>query len=378
MNKWQIKGVKVMLLVLVIWQTGLPQLVYKSNGGLPDSRGSEYFRNYPQLKYSQVIKVAEERIARAKAKGDNYSPADYFADLADLDSLAKLHKVMIPNSAVTQLQVLLNSNTAGLQPVFSGEKKKSYRFTIADLERARDSYQTKINPLTDARGKFSWTEVGEKSFNFYLSCLPLAFVLYLLWWYEDDKRKRFRLTIANFLKFVGAVVGYPLVIGLVFMRWTGRQGASYYAETQVRRTKEKFFSVLSDEEVLAIEQFAKSKTERQNFRVWLEGRIIRHSLAWGLMATIVVTMLPMRLMAEQKLFSADKEVAQFCIQSGAQVSMTVSHQSHSTHDFQVDYLIEQMFYLPIFIAVTFVHIVADFFKVGRLLKRIEHIPLCLA
>lgn len=377
MNKWQIKSVKIILLVLMIWQTGLLQLVYKSDGGQSDSRGSEYFRNYPQLMHSKMMKVAEDKIARAKAKGDDYSPADYFTDLADLDSLAKLYKVMVPNLAVSQLQGLLNSNTAGLQPVFSDKKKKSYHFTITDLERARDSYQAKINPLTKAREKFSWVEVGEKSFSFYLSCLPLAFILYLLWWYEDDKHKRFRLTVANFLKFIGAVVGYPLVIGLVFMRWIGREGASYYAETQVRRTKEKFFSVLSDEEVLAIERFAKSKAERQNFRVWLENRLIRHSLAWGLMATIVVTMLPMRLMAEQSACSMERQVAQICASSSAQHVLVIdNHQPDGgANHFSVDLSVEKIFILQFFISVWLVRLKEFFFKGFDLCTEIQHVPL---
>ncbi len=255
-----------------------------------------------------VMELCEKLYVAATLKvnnGETYSPYDYFRDL----------------SAIYQLEDSLGTNVGFLAPhgvsdlqMISMKFINGKQFSYADVEKARVTIFKNRGDL--ARDRFfqeaekrTWPVIWRESLSpwityQYLAGLPLA-LIWLLFWIWEGKKDGERFSLKNPFAFIFSLAIYPLFFTLVFMRWARNTSRGMYAEIELRRTKEKFLAVLSNDELAAIKKFAKSKFE---LIVWQEnlkdrGLTIRHSFIFGVASFAVCLMVlgPNQAWAKEKL-----------------------------------------------------------------------------
>jgi hypothetical protein len=148
-------------------------------------------------------------------------------------------------------------------------------------------------------------------------------------------------------------------------------------EAEYRRTKEKLLTVLSEDEMQAIKQAIRQGLSRQEFKAILKSKniVVRHSLAWSLLATVVVTVLPMQLLSTQECNCADKEVTRLCVQSESVTVLIMANDSQDYHPDNSIALPQAIVYLVIFMETVFVQAERFLFREFILWQRIKHIPL---
>lgn len=201
-----------------------------------------------------LLHDAERQIAR----GVPYSPYDYFRDLTAVYNLADtLH-----------VPVGLSNHTNTLQALsyqFIGEGKP---FSYDDIDKARDD---NFKPFLESRRLRSepidWKATSESIISWLFSQYLLgafpALALFLCWMaHGEEKRLRIRNPLSLFLM----VLVWPLPIAIVFRKWVRETGREYYARIELQRTKERFFTLLSQDEIAAAKRFAKSNLRLGEWR----------------------------------------------------------------------------------------------------------------
>jgi len=223
----------------------------------------------------EIADHAREQVRRGIA----YSPDNYFRDINKISRLEDSLSVFTTLPSVTsELQALL---------IASIDKGK---YSHADIDRARRNLADKNSYFREKFFKeVKHTPIMEiicPTFLWFLKQYVLglipAFLLILLWAYE---KKRFK----NPLSILLSLISYPIFFSVVFFQWTREKGREMYAETQLRRTKDKFLSILSEDEVAAVRLFAQSNLSLKTWNTSLSSSFKR-SFALGLVAFILCSL----------------------------------------------------------------------------------------
>jgi hypothetical protein len=236
----------------------------------------------------KLAKFVNEKVKVAEKKGDKYSPHDYFSDLYEIEKMEKSMKgVMSYHVLANQLLILQQENM------------RKGLFSNYDITVARTKYQEKINPGSIARAELKrdmqektfWPNLRNWLWHFYLVNLPLAFLMFLVWWYQEKKNFK----ISNPLSFAIALIFYPIIIALVIREALSEKSRYFVAEAELRRTKKKMFSILSKNEIEDIRRFATSRGLTLNdWRNYLGNQGLKPQgiLVSSLVVTILFTAIP--------------------------------------------------------------------------------------
>jgi hypothetical protein len=326
----------------------------------------------------EVNKLSLYQFEGAKAKiasGKIYSPEDYFKDLGQIyyleDSLG------LPRGAgglwgshIIQLQDL------SLQSVRNG------RFTWSDVDIAAKEFRESMgdfyrnDAMRDLKG--ASREDAENAIKTvltwmmsqYAKGIPLAFIFLLTWLYSEERKKeRFRLNSP--ISFLICLFLYPLIFSITLKRWLKTIGWEFYAEVELRRTKEKFLSMLSDDEIKAIKKFAESRLSLNAWKKELLGKglTFKRSFALAMLAALICLCLYGRdshaeiLMESASVTAIDSNISR----AGP---MQISWDIGNVSDIETPCVLER------FIQVVFLKRPDDIdFKIAGAMKKIEHIPV---
>gem|GEM_PF-4118614 len=234
-------------------------------------------------------KLLEEGKAK-KASGQMYTIDDYYSHLLQIDRKREElgeFPVSMPFYPEQELQELLRDwgargfNEADQDKAFAWFKARSPRFRTEppEVTKSREHVFAKLR----SGGYNSW------AVSQYLSNMVLACFLFLIWACEGEERKKY-WTLPSPLHFIVALVFYPLVIAYVCWRWLQETRREWWAEAEMRRTKEKLFAPLSQVDLERLQRFLKSRAHISVWRQELQQRGLRprHSLAAALFATALL------------------------------------------------------------------------------------------
>ncbi len=268
---------KIVVIVAMVANTGIfyemMRASSESDKASKDPRVAQQVRNFCEAKY-QKAKVNK-----------NYSPYDYFRDLGDVwaleDSLNAPSGVFF-DGRLNDLQALsIASIRSGKYSYDDVEKARAMLKTRPDLSRheffdeVHHTPSSKISALIE-----KW------AFSLYLKNIIPATMLLLLWLWSDDKK---RIELKNPFSFIFSAIFYPVFFIVVFVRWVKLLEKSFSAEVELRKTKEKFFCILSQDEIAAIQKFVQSN---EHIKVWRQelkeaGYTAKRSYAVAFLATVV-------------------------------------------------------------------------------------------
>lgn len=211
-------------------------------------------KSYPfnQKNNYELTQFVNEKIRTAEKKGRYYCPYDYFRDLHEIKKFEKAHPGTMGYHNMINPLMSLHSNNLSLR-----------YFTAADISKAREHYEEIENPGITERNKIEaehlkqtwWPNLSAWLLKVYLKNFPLAFFLFIFWWYQEKKH----LKVLNPLSFLVSLIFYPITIALVIKEALTEEGRYYYAEAELRRTKDKMFAMLSADEVSDLRRFAQSR-----------------------------------------------------------------------------------------------------------------------
>jgi len=247
MKKVFVVSVKILLPILFLYNVGFFNLDFSKF--FKEIGKTEPFNVEGQKKLANFV---NERVAVAEKKGNKYSPYDYFDDLYEIEKLEKSTK------GVMSYHVLANRLL-----ILQQENMRNGLFSDYDITAARTKYKERVDPGSVAREELK-QDMQEKTFwpnlrgwlwHFYLVNLPLAFLLFLVWWYQEKKNFK----ISNPLSFFISLIFYPIVIALVIREALSEKSRYFIAEAELRRTKKKMFSILSKDELEDVRRFATSR-----------------------------------------------------------------------------------------------------------------------
>lgn len=291
----------------------------------------EIFKHFPHEKGEPANiendntfqKFVWEKLKQAQTKGSEYSPECYFSDYAEI--MQKKHE--LPGS-------LLNMIVINGMMSISSTNVCHGRWSVKDVDIAREKYKKIVDPQWKNREDFEketakkgyWSKTGKKIIAFllpwllsvYLKNLPLAFVLFLIWWYKEYKTFR----VKNPISFAISVLIHPYLIGKLIREKFKEGFYSLCAEVQLRKTKEKFFTLLSRDEISEIRRFAKSNFGRHLLikRLRRNGLEVRRSFATALLATLLLSFVSVLVSNVQaKTLPKDSD--------GEKSSITIIHES---------------------------------------------------
>lgn len=309
------------------------------------------------------------RLAREKDAESAYSPYDYFGDLQEISDMKK------------ELGISITTDPAS-QEMFSLARKsiKKGLFTDYDISVASEGYKDHVDPMRESREEFheairkaGWSGVLCFLLLIYLKNLDLAFVLFLMWIKED----REIFSLRNPFGFVLALIMYPVVMTCVFWQWMKHAEQRIHLEAELRRTKKKLFTVLSDDEVARIRRLVKSGLPASAWRRQLAGQglVFRHSLALALLVTIIMVIIPRpgesrtwNLSRAGPFFMAEQELGHNLARMQIDEGQDDEH-GGGFHDFLVSGFQE-----AILLPVQLLRLVEEVFSVEEIPKDIDHIP----
>ncbi len=215
--------------------------------------------NLRNIPIAQKLCVEITMRAREQVKsGTAYSPKDYFRDMSQIFRLEDSLSVYTSSpSIIAELQeMLMISVRKGI-------------YTYKEITLARESLKMKGDYFRDAL----ISNVEHVSFSEIISSVSLwflrqyildlipALLLILLWAYEKERTS----ILKNPLSICLSLISFPVFFSIIFFQWMREKGREIYAETQLRRTKDRFLSILSENEMGAIKTFARSNL---SLRVW--------------------------------------------------------------------------------------------------------------
>lgn len=297
MKRALVISAKILLPLLFLYNVGFFSLDF--SGYFKELGKSEPYNSEGQQKLARLV---NEKFKVAKIKGSKYSPADYFTDLAEITILKKSLKGVLNNWDYRLLDLSQQNVRAGL-------------YSSQDITLARNIFKEKTDPGSAAREnlkiemskKTFWPSVTNWLWHFYLKNLPLAFILFMLWWYKQ--KETFKLK--NPFSFIIALIFYPIIIGLVIYEALNEKGRYYLAEAELRRTKSKMFSILSQDELEDLHRFAKSRGLTLNdWRNYLSNQGFKPQgiLVSSLVVTILFMAIPKFSFSQSKLEKAETNI----------------------------------------------------------------------
>jgi len=243
--------------------------------------------------YLKIERFVQSKYDKEK-NNPNYKAKDYFNDLLEI-------REKYGNTSVIQISWLQG---------ISNQNSTADEITAAVLE-----FRPKIDPGYDSREeafgeikKAGWSGVFNWFGGSYIYLLPWVFLLFVIWAFEgSDSKKTF---FKNPFGFVISLAIYPLVIIYLVVKWFRLMERQVRITTELRRTKEKIFCVLSDDEILKIKNFAQSSlpilTWRKQLRI--EGKGPQHSFVGVLLVTVLFMVVGNSLLQAAENYSLSKEV----------------------------------------------------------------------
>ena len=281
MNKKYTRIAKLILALAFLWALGLPDImvtVFNSNNGE---------RLTIEQERESHIRL-ESKIDSATKMGKYYTAENYFIDLVEIRN-QKLDQIPFGTTYTTQLQSLAMSNSSIDEAIIARDR---HIYEIDPISKEREEAFKNIN---DQGGVWEWVQKS------YFWLLPWVLILFIIWRYENchDKKNVFKSP----LSFILCVVGYPIFFAiLIFQTWMQAQ-REVRAEVDIRRTKSKLFSILSEDEVASIKRFAKSKISLKQFQQEKsKGKVLYH---YGFTSMLIVTLLlscfPIRIFATESI-----------------------------------------------------------------------------
>lgn len=361
---------KFSLFIIFLFMTGLPQFVWNAiykDATRPEMAIEERFR---------VMKVygdyLNDRILLAKKKilaTGSYRPRDYFWDLRAADEMK--NKLGITSDGL-------------FSPQLTTLKELMVLRTPADfqeLEAAKSEYKDFIDPAREPREEFfshvrqqGWCGVTNWLFVLYLRFMPLAFVLFVVWALENAERLRFpkpgRLVLLTLV--------YPLVIARVLLKWLKKEGRDLLAEAELRRTKQRLFTYLSENEIRKIREFGASMLPLNFWRKRLAGLGLkpRHSLAAALVVTLIFALLPAFVQAgtKAKKQNGPATIVQLSEQHLARMDLGGDKDSPEQAPSKVQAAIQATCFLVLLLR-AFFRMSEAIIRMDPLCRKIDHIPL---
>ncbi len=283
MKKVFVVSAKILLPILFLYNIGFFSIGFSKT--FKDFGKSEPFNFEGQKKLASFV---NKKVKVAEKKGTKYSPYDYFNDLYEIEKLEKSMKgVMSYHILANQLMILQQENM------------RNGTFSRKDIDKAVKEYKERKDPGSTAREELKlemskktfWPSVRAWLWHFYLINLPLAFILFMLWWQKEKKTFK----INNPFSFIIALIFYPIIIGLVIHEELSEKSRQYLAEAELRRMKSKMFSILSKNEIEDIRRFATSRgLTLDDWRQYLKNQGLKPQgiLVSSLVVTILFTAIP--------------------------------------------------------------------------------------
>lgn len=362
-------------------------LIFLINLGLVGSCARCFLKDISESQFSVeerakrqkiLYDFAKEKVAVAEKK-EVYSPNDYFADLEsirdkeyelkvkllDLFQLGRLQELLKKSMHMGHFNDddLVNATKIHNEYLRSGGKAG---------EEASEELRRYIRQI-GLSGILSWMLLV------YLKCLPLAFILFLLW-IKDGEWHEEKFKFPRPLRFASMLVSYPLVIGYAMFRSLIAVQRDILAEAELRRTKRNLFTFLSDEEVKRIKTFARSTASLSYWKEQLKHQELRprHCLATALVVTFLFILLP----TTGKTTSHIKKVSPTNITIGQLAQHLPRMSIEDEHSSQTDWqkgddneVITVLYdFVPMMLAKWFVRL-KTVFRLQEVFFKISHIPI---
>lgn len=340
MKKTIITLIKVSVWVGFLFLTGCPQFIFSTMGKdevILKNKAIQYgIVGSSKEEVDEMMEInrtlnsfCNEKITYAEAKmkqGKYYDSFDYFRDLRDIknkcNELVGMEDYYIADYSIQTLNM------------YHMEAVRMGKIGPDDIPKARAKYfSEEVLKEEDARKNskpINWLLILNWLLLFYLKSMPVAFILFLTWLYQGSEYKR--LQVRSPVSFIISLILYPFVIGASIRRWWIDQGRSFGAEVEIRRTREKFFTMLSTDEIKLVKDFARSKLSIKEFRGDLEekGYKIRYSLLPIILITILFQFVP----------RADALAEDACVDN---VKIVMNHDHYGGDNFSLNHDFEKVF-----------------------------------
>lgn len=297
MKKFLVVLVKVLVWLGFFYNLGLIDALKKNpepgTWGIPSVLPKKHTRNEEGVFSARMFLFVEDKMKQAEAKvgrGEIYSIDDYFADYRQVQD------------SMNAFGMNIFTNVAGLQR-FVPNNTSTY-----EVDVARAKYFPELTKKH--RSQLSWKKVSAWAWNVYLYSLPLALLLFLVWLYEANEYRSVRLR--NPLSFLLCLCLYPLVIGYNIAKWWIRMTSEALAEIEIRRGKDRIFSLLSKDEIALVKNFAKSNSSLKQFRqeLRLKGYVPKYAFVSVLFAMIIMSIVPRVVLARDRSYDHREAIYQ--------------------------------------------------------------------
>jgi len=375
MKKALVVAFKILLPLLFLYNIGFFTINFSVI--FKDAGKSQPFN---QKNNSELINYVNEKIRAAEQKDRKYGPYDYFRDLHEIQKFEKSHPgTMGYHNMINPLMSLHSNNLNHLY------------FTGADVSKARDYYEELENPGITAKNKIEterfkktwWPNLSAWLLKNYLKNLPLAFLLFLFWWYQEKKH----LKVLNPLSFVVSLIFYPITIALVIKEALTEEGRYYYAEAELRRTKDKMFAILSANEVADLRRFAKSRgLTISDWKKYLgnQGFTPQRLLVPAITVTILFMFIPRASFSQEIASSTSVKIfTEKVLPTNIDAPPNIYHPDHATNT-KAQFHCDALFFNDFFsefnlnnLSPVFIRAWVKKIKSQEVIRKIEHIP-CLS
>ncbi len=321
----------------------------------------ERIKNYSQVTYEEMIKnegklrdLVSEKIEKAKAKGRDYSPRDYFKDLKEIYEKEKSLIRPMPF-----LMMDINSLVC-----VAGENLKNSHFTEEQWEAARQEYG--IDGLLfnkNVKLNFTLKDVFNWLVSLYLRSMFLVLLFYLVCMARENGI--LETILSDKKKFLLAVLLWPYY----FTRYPSNIIKKILVEAELRRMGDIFRRLTLSERKLV-----RSIVETKPYREWVKGFRVTYAgkfqrgFALALLVTIFFYLfLPKGAEAKMKVDHS--------IRDGPVISKLIVQSQDSNIDKDKEIIPENVFCEPIFTYHVFRPVRIEL-CLQKLSRPIDHVPLC--
>lgn len=289
MKKFLVVLVKVLVWLGFFYNLGLIDALKKNpepgTWGIPTVSPKKHTRQEEGRFSASMLLFVEEKMKQAEAKvdrGEIYSIDNYFADYRQVQD------------SMNAFGMDIFTNVAGLQRFVPNN------VSTHEVDAARAKYFPEL--AKKHQPGLSWKQVSAWAWNVYLYTLPLALLLFLVWLYEANEYRSVRLR--NPLSFLLCLCLYPLIIGYNIAKWWFLITSETLAEIEIRRGKDRIFSLLSKDEIALVKNFAKSNSSLKQFRqeLRIKGYVPKYSFVAVLFAMIIMTIVPRVVLARDRSY----------------------------------------------------------------------------
>lgn len=227
---------------------------------------------------------AQERIDR----GGSYTSDSYFSDLREfVDSVQRFGQE--PTGLLMTRLSVLDLRSRSQQETDVARDKYFPEMRAQRIEQQKHRVPFSETCFQAMRSISAWW------LNWYLHSLWLALILFLVWKFEENEytKIRFRSPVS----FSIALVLYPIVIGYNIRKWW----KNTRGEIEIRRSKDKIFSLLSNDEIALAKDFAKSELSLKQFKnnLRLKGYVPKYSVVAVLFAMVIMVFIPRSVLSQQ-------------------------------------------------------------------------------